>query len=150
MTNSPVHRSEDGFSRWQQISIKQLSFAINLVVVLATGSLGFALSLLSSDKFSPSSCAKVFYDFGCIAMLTSIGLGIWAVINRLRDFRLTAQIAKEREEKPDGEKLKEMRTLSDKLGGNSWILFWCQLCCFLAGVVLVSISLSIVFRDKLL
>ena len=95
------------FVRWQTITREQLSYAISLILGLSVAALGFELSLilhvefgdvLVSDKpalllsyaFATSSAISVIVQ-GC-----STGLGIWVVLNRLADFRLTASIARRR------------------------------------------------------
>ena len=47
------------FVRWQGITIKQLTYAINLILGLSTASLGFAISLLLNDKFNQIGRAHV-------------------------------------------------------------------------------------------
>jgi hypothetical protein len=49
------------FTRWQTQTIVQLSFAINLFVGLSVATLGFGVSLLRQQSFSPTSCYAMLY-----------------------------------------------------------------------------------------
>ncbi len=97
---------------------------------------------------SASSCPCLC---SVLAFLGSIALGVWCAINRLHDFRETAQIAKtrermERERKGlgSGEKmtrdeikshLKDWRTLNRRRGAFTWTLFYWQIGTFGVGVL---------------
>ena len=93
----PKPRNES-FVRWQGISVTQLGYAVNLILGFATASLGFALTLLKDKDFTPQHCEKILFDSSLALLSLSIALGVWCVINRLRDFRKTKDIANERQE----------------------------------------------------
>lgn len=86
--------SEGSFVRWQSITITQLGYAVNLFLTFATASLGFALSLVKDSGFQPGCWGRCFFDFSLLAFAVSILLGSLCVLNRLKDFRLTKDIAK--------------------------------------------------------
>ena len=92
-----------------------------------------------------------------MSLLLSLGLGIWCVINRLRDFRETRGIAKdreklEREKVPESEinaRLALRRSETDKLGKRSWRIFWWQIGTFAFGVISLTVAFGIAYQSKL-
>jgi hypothetical protein len=46
------------FIRWQSVTIIQLGYTVNLILGLATGSLGFSLTLLKDKHFTPQNWEK--------------------------------------------------------------------------------------------
>ena len=90
-------RSEGSFIRWQAIAIAQLGYAVNLILTLATASLGFAVALIKDKDFTPGCWSKCLLVLSQLSLLASVALGIWCVINRLLDFRKTKDNARDRE-----------------------------------------------------
>src|SRR5437879_3380280 len=86
------------FVRWQSITINQLTYAVNLILTFSVATLGFQATLLLGDQFKPVSWQKCIFSLSLVLLLSSIGLGIWCVINRLRDFRATMKTARLRED----------------------------------------------------
>src|ERR1700730_13138167 len=112
---------EGRFTRWQSITIAQLGYAINLILSFSVASLGFALSLAKDTTQLAGNCwAKHLLLFSIFLILLSIGAGLWCVINRLRDFRKTEGIArdKERGELPPCEYARR-KAETDELGRRS-------------------------------
>lgn len=144
------YQSSESAVRWQQLTISQLSYAINLILILSTGSIGFSVNLLNWEKFSLSCSSKPFFDIGGAILFLSTGFSIWATINRLRDFRLTAKIARDRDKGVSEEEINKLRSESDKLGACTWKLFRWQISLFFIGFLLIAISVVIVFHDKLI
>jgi uncharacterized membrane protein YbhN (UPF0104 family) len=117
---------KDRFVRWQSITIGQLTYAINLILTFSVATLGFQITLLFNDKFTPTSWHKCAFSLSMLLMAVSIGFGITCVINRLRDFRATETVARmEKDGKPDLE-IDPHRKLYEKLGGRTWQLLWWQ------------------------
>lgn len=144
------HKSyNDRFVRWQQLTIGQFSFTNNLFLGLNLGFIGFFVTQ-SGPSFS-----GVCWIF-TIQILTLLGLGIsfftgiFLVINRLKDFRKTTQLIKNRKHKFEIEhNLRKSETLelikstisnlkneTDKLGKITWNLLNWQVWTFLIGTVL--------------
>jgi len=83
------------FVRWQAISLKQLSYAINLILVLSVGSLGFETALLTNTGMVLESCWQRQAFLVSLIMLTfAVLFGIFATVSRLCDFRITKDIAR--------------------------------------------------------
>jgi hypothetical protein len=139
----------ESFVRWQGIAITQLGYAVNLILGFATASLGFALTLLKDKDFNPQQCERIFFDSALALLSLSIGFGIWCVINRLRDFRKTKDIANEREELSEIE-LEQRRDEVKKLGTFTWRLFWSQLASFGIGLFALVLVFFSIYRAKLL
>ncbi|MBI2287144.1 MAG: hypothetical protein HYU79_06885 [Nitrosomonadales bacterium] len=154
MPNEP----SGSFVRWQAITIGQLSYAINLILGLSVAALGFQLSLLQDSNFSLSSWGKCAFLISLVSLFFSSTFGVWVVINRLRDFRLTMRTARKREAMLEDKKTKEeidcvlgpYRIESKKLGDATWMLFWWQIGSFSAGIFFSTLAILVIFGQKLL
>ena len=122
------------FVRWQRVAITQLGFLNNTVLALATASAGFALA-----RPAPDSGWKLCLLWLGLALLSlSIIVALACALNRLWDFRETAQIAKGT--MSDSETAVARREV-ERLGNRTWTLLYCQLASFVVGVM----SLALVF-----
>ena len=139
---------QDSFIRWQNITINQLGFVNNLIVVLAIGLIGYSINFIQNEKIILISVQKVFFWIGGILLLSSITLGILTSINRLRDFKLTAKIARKRESK-QLEDIEENREKSKELGIVTWSLLISQIITFGIGFILTLITVIIEYFDKI-
>jgi hypothetical protein len=123
MTNDDPKGS---FTRWQSITIAQLTYAINLILGFSVAALGFQIAIILNEKFNPVSWQKCAFLFS-MSLLASVGFGIWCVINRLLDFRATTKVARMREKGKSDEEMQPYRALYQKLGAMTWRLFWWQI-----------------------
>lgn len=133
------------FIRWQGITIKHMSYSINLVIVLSVGSLGYSVSILPGVAFEQICFSKCFLAFGMVSLILSIGAGLWATLNRLKDFRITAQIARGKE--PSARE--RLRDLTTELGDRTWLLFRSQVALFCFGFVSLLVAICMIHKDKL-
>lgn len=147
---------EGSFVRWQSIAINQLGYAVGLILTFATASLGFGLALVKDKDYVPGCWGKAFMSLALLSLALSVALGLWCVVNRLRDFRKTRSIARDREdwepcfgEAETDRRLHERRTETQKLGRKSWLLFWWQLGMFALGALALTVTFAIVYRTKL-
>jgi hypothetical protein len=102
----------------------------NLILALATGLLAFDSTLLLEHKFS-QGCAFQLAAASAFFLAASVVFALWCSVNRLRDFRVTAQIVRC---KSQGElELQDFREESRSLGRFTWGLFWFQLTLFGLG-----------------
>lgn len=138
------------FIRWQSVTIGQLTYAINLILGLSVATLGFQITLLLSDKFVLMSWQKCTFFISLLLLAASIILGIWAVINRLLDFRATTKAAQKREKKAPENEIEPYRAIYQRLGKKTWLLFWWQVGTFGTGVVFTVLSVLASFSHKLL
>ena len=150
-TNENIKTKKEGsFIRWQDITIRQMGYTINLILGLAAATLGFAITLLKEDIFFLSCWGKCFFDIACLSFLFSIGFGIWLVLNRLKDFRVTMRIARRREGGDTEENLQPLRDITKRVGKRTWILLYCQVGSFGLGIILLILSIFIIFKDKII
>jgi hypothetical protein len=89
--------SNGSFIRWQGIAITQMGYAVNLFLAFATASLGFALTLFKDPSLKQHCWGRCWVVLAGVALMISIAIGVWCVLNRLRDFRDSGQIARKRE-----------------------------------------------------
>jgi hypothetical protein len=125
-----AQEDHDSFIRWQEVTRNHFSAVSNLILALATGLLAFHSALLLERKLS-SACASGFAAASLLLLSASVAFALWCAVNRLRDFRLTTQIARRREK---GETdLQELRDETKSLGKFTWGLFWFQVASFGLG-----------------
>jgi len=131
--------AQESFVRWQAVTRDYFSTVSNLVLGLATGLLAFLVSSLSSSQ-PTTKCLLIVGTISLALLASSVVLAIWCAINRLRDFRATAQIARSRskgEPVPSG-----ARQESKIMGQLSWCLFWWQLVLFSFGAGGVAVTVA--------
>lgn len=129
---------QESFVRWQGITRDYFTTVSNLALGLATGLLAFLVSGLTSSP-PATKCLLVVGSVSLVLLASSVGLAVWCAINRLRDFRATAQIARERSK---NESVSPDARLETKIMGQlSWRLFWWQLVLFGFGAVGVAVML---------
>jgi fumarate reductase subunit D len=86
----------NSFVRWQKVTLKQMGGVINLVLGLSADLLAFNSKLLI-DKYFIKPYACLLNIIASVLIFIAIGCALWCSLNRLKDFRLTAQIARDRE-----------------------------------------------------
>lgn len=137
--------------RWQSITIAQLTYAINLIFGLSVAAFGFQVTLLLNEHFYLVLCRqKLFLLLSIASLTTCIGLGIWLVINRLGDFRITARTARRREEGAPDNELNGLRARYVRLGKRTWCLFYWQIGTFGGSFLLACLSVIPSVIDKLI
>ena len=138
------------FTRWQSVTIGQLTYAINLILGFSVATLGFQVTLLLNEKFVPVSHGKCVFSLSLLLLGLSVLFGIAVVINRLRDFRATMKAARLREQGATPESIEDQRILYRRLGARTWCLFWWQVGTFSFGILLVVLSVLASSAHKLL
>ena len=141
---------ERSFIRWQSITNRQLGYAINLILTLSVATLGFQVNTLLDPRFNPISWQRAAISISLLSFLFSTALGIYCVINRLRDFRITQNVARKREQEISVSELASDRGRAERLGKRTWKLFRWQIRTFGAGVLLVVIAIAGSVSEKLL
>lgn len=126
------------FVRWQKLSMDQLGYALNLFLTLTVAALGYWFLLLKDGDFRPGYTAKSFMILSLLALGLSAICGLACVVNRLRDFRGTAQRARNSDNHPELDGLRQ-------LGRITWGLFYTHLGAFAAGVILLAVSLLLTY-----
>jgi hypothetical protein len=149
--------SRESFARWQNVTITQLGYAINLFLMFATASLGFLLDLIKNEKSSAGWLGKTSFFSAALSLIGSILVGVCCSLNRLRDFRTTMHIAHERQgwteaglsEEEVNAVLSPSRKDAKKLGDKTWNLFNWQIRTFVAGILLLVFGFSVLYHAKL-
>ena len=145
--------------RYESLRREQLGSALNLTFGLAVAGVGFCASLVvnKDSKFSyPGTC---FFLIATISFMVSVGIGIFANLTRLKDFRLSVKmlkLKKERIKEKDQRKIDELtfavreyKNMTDNLGDQTWCLFRVQQFAFAIAVIVLSIALWLLYRDQL-
>jgi hypothetical protein len=123
---------DEKFTRWQQRSIEQLGFSINLILTLAWGTLGYTVA--TYDRTSSACPLKCAFVFASVLLLCAVLFGIAASVTRLYDFRFTARTIREKEEVEKN----RLRAITNRLGSCTWFLFWAETVAFALGVCAVA------------
>ncbi len=141
-------------ARWDAYRINFLSFIINLIFTLTGGSFWIWYQVLKDDRVGNY---HTYFFISSIMLGLSFILGILTMLNRLRDFRLTAKtirLEQNHDEKiklrnPANDdnvknliesKIKELDTLiilhriwTRKIGNFTYCFFYTQVGCFVIG-----------------
>ncbi|MEQ1813285.1 MAG: hypothetical protein ABL860_02375 [Candidatus Nitrotoga sp.] len=135
----PTKKDRESFVRWQSRTIEQFGYTLNLILGLSVAALGYGLSLFLNKEFRTEwqNCVLLH---SMLSLLFSVFLGLWCVVNRLRDFRTTTKIALKREDGESDLNLQPLRTLACTLGKRTWHLLWWQIATFLAGILLLALA----------
>jgi hypothetical protein len=81
MTNGdPTKLHKESFVRWQGTTIQQLGYSINLVLAIATASLGFAVNLLKDSDFHTYCGGKTLLS---LSLLLFYCPSVWELCARL-------------------------------------------------------------------
>lgn len=160
MTNS-----EGSFVRWQTTALTQLGYVSNLILTFATASLGFSLTMAKDDHYQPGGAAKTLWIVAVVLLAASLALGICCALNRLADFRGTAQNAKDRERLYlDGMqdqlstcekqrmriRLECRRIRTDLLGERTRLLLYLQITAFAFGALVLISAFAAAYPAKVL
>lgn len=140
--------NNERFIRWQQALREQLTFLNNLILTFSIGSIGFIFSLLNNSCFVPVGFQKFLFTSSLIIIFISTLFGIATSFSRLYDFRATVKKIKTELTENDSE-VENLKKLIDLYGKLTWKLFYSQVIVFTVGVLTLTISLLIFYKDKL-
>jgi len=138
----PTKKNRESSIRWQGRSIEQFGYALNLILGLSVAAIGYELSILLDDEFKRAGWQNCLFVISMLSLLLSVAVGLWCVVNRLRDFRATAETARDREDGASALKLQPLRTLTCTLRKRTWLLFWWQIAAFGIGILLLVIAVG--------
>jgi len=122
---------EGSFIRWQHYRIEQFSVVTNLLLGLGTGVLALEIPVGLGDK-PPIGWPAALLAASASSLFLSVAVGLVLAWNRLEAFRLTAQLARERERK-ETKAADELRPQIDGLDKTSWRLLKWQTWLFAIG-----------------
>lgn len=145
MTNNeqPAIKNRESSIRWQGRTIEQFGYALNLILGLSVAVLGFESSLLLDETLNKwAGWQNCMLILSLLLMLLSVALGLACVINRLRDFRATTEIARNREDGASELELQPLRIFTRTLGERTWLLFRGQITTFSLGILLLVVAIG--------
>jgi hypothetical protein len=128
--------TQESFRYWQARSIDQKQSASALMLGLSAGALAFTASLLDNSTTFIGCVQSVLFHLHGAAQICSIGAGVFFSLNRVRDFDLTAQVARKREKDRLDPALPTMRSNLRKWGRITRRLYFLQGISFVVGAVL--------------
>ncbi len=135
-SESEINKRESSI-RWQGRSIEQFGYTLNLVLGLSVAGIGYESSLFIKSELERAGWQNCLLSASLLALVVSVAAGLWCTISRLRDFRVTAEVARQRENGTTPDDLQRLREKADQLGQFSWTLLWCQLWSFAIGILLL-------------
>lgn len=139
--------NRESSKRWQARTIEQLGYAINLILGLSATTLGFVFSILLYNKITYSQGEKWLLSVSAIFAFLSIMIALICIVNRLQDFRTTAEIARIREDNSDDPRLKSLRIYVGDLGRKTWDLFLWQIATFGISIFVLALAIGEVLID---
>ena len=131
-------RSNESFIRWQGRTIEQLGFVNNLFIGLATALLIFEAKLPFEEKVTLSCTEKWLAFLSVLSVFLSLAFGCYVAWNRLRSFRNTTHIARQRET-GNRTNIEELRALVKRLDSRTWPLLTIQTVLFSIGALLFAV-----------
>jgi hypothetical protein len=133
---------EDKLRYWQNIQITQFGFASNLIFGLATALIVYICEFVQNPDLHLNFIQKVLIWLAGFSSVLSVILGVFVVYNRLKDFRLTTDIVRNKSKKSK-EMLVADRLKADNYGSYSWFGLKIQVLSFLVSFVSVLIIILI-------
>lgn len=141
--------AQESFRYWQSQSINQKQTASSLLIGLSGAALGFSVSLLPSGTAYIGCMDSVLFHINAATHLLSLVCGIGFSLNRVRDFDLTAQIARKREINPQQSSLKDMRDTVRRWGRITKRLYFWQRLLFGVGAIAFTVFASLRYAHVL-
>lgn len=139
---SQPQRASDKFQRWQKITIEHLGYTINLFLTFGIAALGYCFALLKDKDFLPGTSARCVMVFALMTLALSLISGVFCTLNRLADFRGTAQRSRKNPGAPSQE---EQRTV----GVTTWCLLYIQVITVTLGLILLALVMLLTYGYKL-
>lgn len=135
--NEPKKKNRESSNRWQGRTIEQFGYALNLVLGLTIASIGYETTIILNKEMERADWQNCLLAISLLALVLSVAVALWCIVTRLRNFRITAEIARKREDGESDIKLQPLRTKASDFGEFTWILFWWQIWSFAIGVLLL-------------
>ena len=122
------------YEEWRERQRKQISNVTSIYLALTTAILGFVVNFISINKLQ--ILCKTYLKIGAILLVVSILFALLLTLNRLIDFRKTAQLYKQGKSSDDVAKQTYLK------GKISWLLLYLQLIFFGFGMSILIITFS--------
>lgn len=116
-SSEPEKKNRESSIRWQGRTIEQFGYALNLVLGLAIAGVGYVTTLILNKEIERSGWQNCLLAISLLALVLSVGVALWCVVTRLRNFRTTAEIAREREDGVSDIELQLLRTKTNNFDG---------------------------------
>ena len=146
-TDEPKKKNRESSVRWQGRTIEQFGYSLNLVLGLSIAGIGYETTLILNKEIERAGWQNCLLAISLLSLVVSVGAALWCIVTRLRNFRLTAQIARNREDGASVLELQPDRTKSTDLGNFTWTLFWWQIGSFSVGVIVLILVVAGSIKD---
>jgi hypothetical protein len=148
LSHRPASRTKESFVRWQNFRIQQFGAVQNLFLGLATGGIAFDIRTWFDSSTLFICRDKLILLFSLLCLTCSVVSGAWMAINRLLDFRITAQLSRRRRtNKTIGSSWRVISNLRRKvkaLGKKTWCLLHWQIWSFGFGMAALLVLLFMI------
>jgi len=137
MANNDYEKIIYDLKEWQSNHVKQLAYTRNLILVLSTASLGFAITLLLNERVA--DCQNlVGLKVSIFGFLLSITIATLIALLESENYRLKYKIARNIERDKEFKSLEKTCTSLEK---TNRVLFYLQLAFFVVAIILLTIIL---------
>jgi uncharacterized membrane protein len=144
---SSIKEYKERFAKWHSKQLDMLTFCVNLIFTISIAIGGFIISNQDKPIFKDKVICEKYslIKTALLLLAVAVTIGVFALISRLNDFRLTKNIIKGRRRvfelendikyddfhKSDKENLKKQISSSicwtEFLGKTTWVLFYLQI-----------------------
>ena len=133
--NIRPRQTNESFVRWQGRYIEQRQTASSVMLGLSGGSLAYVTSLLSGVNAFIGFWPSIAFHLTVACHAFSVGAAVLYSLNRVRDFAVTAKIARDRAHPKRKDNVPELRKQQRTLGQLTRRLYFWQSILFLAGAL---------------
>lgn len=146
-TDEPKKKNRESSVRWQGRTIEQFGYSLNLVLGLCIAGIGYETTLILNKEIERAGWQNCLLAMSLLSWVISVGAALWCVVTRLQNFRLTAQIARNREDGASALELQPDRKKLTDLDNFTWTLFWWQIGSFSVGVIVLILVVAGSIKD---
>jgi hypothetical protein len=142
--------TNESFTEWQERTLILRTKSINIFLSITLATIGFIISKILDKEFEfRNCCAAVFLGLGASVLLINTIALLILMLNRLKGFRITTQIAKKRSDPQCTEQIDELRKQSLAIDNKTHCIFQTSVFLFLIGEVFTVIGFGIQIWPKL-
>ena len=149
LNNRKAAKNKEAFIRWQQKQIEESSKLNNLLIAASFATIGFVITQLVRDDFKFRDIwSQGLIVYGAIGNIITISFLIWHIFNRLKGFRITTQIARNKQlNKIDI--LEMLRAKNRKVDKRTKVLFSTSIVLFAASEMCIIIGFAVQVWGKI-
>jgi hypothetical protein len=142
--------ASESFIRWQERALTLRTHTISVFLGIALATIGFIIDKILDKEFQfRNVCVKIFIALSVIMLLINTTVILILMLNRLKGFRHSTQIANQRKSNSlTGDELGDLRQQSLEIDTNTHWLFETSVILFLLGQLFAVVGFGIQLFPK--